>query len=156
MKKIKAGPLAVSIAIALGTGAVSSFISRDAMQAFSSVRQPPLSPPMWLFPVVWTILYILMGISAYLVYTSDSVLKRRALIVYALQLAVNFAWTPLFFNAKAYLAAFMLLLLLIILVSAMITLFGKINPLSAKLQIPYIIWLIFAAYLNFGVYWLNT
>lgn len=145
----------ISILIALGIGALSGFLTRGSMERFASLNQPPLSPPGWLFPVVWSVLFILMGIGAAMIYLSDSPERTRALKIYALQLIVNFFWSILFFNLEARLFAFFWLLLLLALVLLMFFLFRKISPQAAFLQIPYILWLLFAAYLNFGVYLLN-
>ncbi len=145
----------ISILIALAVGALSAFLTRDSMERFSAPVQPPLSPPGWLFPVVWSVLFVLMGISAAIVFLSDSPYRNKALQVYALQLVVNFFWSIIFFNLEARLFAFFWLLLLLALVIWMFFLFRKISPLAAYLQIPYILWLLFAAYLNVGVYLLN-
>ena len=145
----------ISILIALGIGALSGFLTRGSMERFASLNQPPLSPPGWLFPAVWSVLFILMGIGAAMIYLSDSPERTRALKIYALQLIVNFFWSILFFNLEARLFAFFWLLLLLALVLLMFFLFRKISPQAAFLQIPNILWLLFAAYLNFGVYLLN-
>jgi tryptophan-rich sensory protein len=127
------------------------------MKDFEALNQPPLSPPGWLFPVVWTILFILMGVSNYLVETSDvsNEEKSNAILIYNYQLIVNFLWPIFFFNFGWYLFAFIWLLLLWILVFVMIRKFHNISELAAYLNIPYLIWLTFAAYLNIGVWWLN-
>ena len=145
----------ISVLIALGVGALSGFLTRGSMERFEALLQPPLSPPGWLFPVVWSILFVLMGIGAAIIYLSDSPERTRALKVYALQLIVNFFWSILFFNLEARLFAFFWLLLLLALVILMFFLFRRISPLAAYLQIPYLLWLVFAAYLNLGVYLLN-
>ena len=127
------------------------------MQIFSaSISQPPLSPPAFLFPIVWGVLYALMGIGAARIYLSPQSTERSmALNVYITQLIFNFFWSLIFFNAQAYLFAFFWLLILLFLVLWMILSFLKVDPLSAKLQIPYLLWLSFAAYLNLGVWYLN-
>lgn len=153
MKKKKA--LIVSILISVGVGALAGFFTRNSMEVYENLIQPPLSPPSWVFPVVWTILYILMGMSAYLIYRSDSIYRNSALRIYAVQLIVNFFWTIIFFNLEMYLFAFLWLLLLLVLIILMIYSFSKINKTAAYLQIPYLLWVIFAGYLNFGIYWLN-
>lgn len=152
---IKLIPLIVSLTISLGTGAVSGYLTRNSMDIYKSLIQPPLAPPPWLFPVVWTVLYFLMGISAYLIYQSKSIHKQPALRQYAIQLAFNFVWPLIFFLWQRYLLAFIWLLALWLLVIQMIKKFNKVNRLAAQLQIPYVIWLTFAAYLNLGVYLLN-
>lgn len=152
---IKIKPLIISIAISLGVGGLSGFLTGNSRDVYESLVKPPLAPPAWLFGVVWPILFLLMGISAYLVYISDSEDKRRALGIYAVQLMVNFAWSLLFFGIQIYLAAFLWLLLLWVLVVVMTVKFYSINKTAAYLQIPYILWLTFAAYLNLSVYFLN-
>ena len=143
----------ISLLIPLAVGAVSSLLSGTMMAP--AFIQPSFSPPGYLFPIVWTILYILMGISSYLVYTSDSPAKPAALLVYAIQLVFNFFWTILFFRFSLYGLAFLWLLVLIGLIVIMICLFSKIRPAAAYFQLPYLLWCLFAAYLNFAVYMLN-
>ena len=150
-------PYALGILLTESIGALSGWLSKDGMKIFSaSISQPPLSPPAFLFPIVWGVLYALMGIGAVRIYLSpQSTERNRALNVYITQLIVNFFWSLIFFNAQAFLFAFFWLLMLWILVLWMILLFHKVDPLSAKLQIPYLLWLSFAAYLNLGVWYLN-
>ena len=122
-----------------------------------TVLQPPLSPPGWLFPLVWTLLYALMGFGAARIYQSPlSKMRSLGLNLFIAQLVVNFFWSPIFFNLQAFGLAFFWLLRLWALVLWMILTFRKVDPLAAKLQIPYLLWLTFAAYLNFGVWYLNT
>lgn len=122
-----------------------------------TILQPPLSPPGWLFPLVWTLLYALMGFGAARIYQSPpSNMRSLGLNLFIVQLVVNFFWSPIFFNLQAFGLAFFWLLLLWALVLWMILTFRKVDPLAAKLQIPYLLWLTFAAYLNFGVWYLNT
>ena len=149
--------LAVCIAIPLLVGAVASLLTGGGMEVFATVEKPPLSPPGWLFPIVWTILYTLMGISSYLILTSDAdeSAKEGAIRVYGLQLLVNFLWPTFFFNFRWYGFSFFWLLLLWFLVVVMILRFWKINKLAAYMNIPYLIWLTFAAYLNWGIWRLN-
>ena len=155
--KIKWKPLLLALALPLAVGGFSAFLTRDGMRAFASLRQPPLSPPAWLFPVVWTLLYLSMGLASYLVWVSGVSDRRRdrALTVYGLSLAANFLWPILFFTVQAWLAAFLLLLLLWALVGIAALLFGAIVPRAGKLLLPYLAWLTFAAYLNLGVWLLN-
>ena len=127
------------------------------MGQYETLESPPLAPPGWLFPVVWTILYALMGISAARVWLSPpSRARNLGLNLFITQLVVNFFWSPIFFNLEAFGLAFFWLVLLWGLVLWMILAFRKVDPLAAKLQIPYLIWLSFAAYLNLGVWYLNT
>ena len=156
-QRIKWKPLLIALALPLAVGGFSAFLTRDGMKAFASLRQPPLSPPSWLFPVVWTLLYLMMGYASYLIWVSGASENRRerALTVYGLSLAANFLWPILFFTMQAWLPAFLLLLVLWILVGASMLLFGAIDPKAGKLLIPYLLWLTFAAYLNLAVWLLN-
>ena len=146
---------AVSILIALGVGALASALTMGSMDLYETAVTPALSPPAIVFPIVWTVLYILMGISAALIYASVDPDRWTSLTVYALQLAVNFVWPLLFFGAQKYFAAFVCLVILFLLVVIMILRFYKINKTAAYLQIPYVLWLLFAGYLNVGVWLLN-
>ena len=148
-------PLAISILIALGVGGLSGFLTMGNMDIYGNINKPPLSPPPIVFPIVWTILFILMGISAYLIYESNSNLKGKALAIYGLQLVVNFFWPILFFNGQKFLLAFVWLLLLVALIIETILIFKDINKKASLLLIPYLLWSIFATYLNLGVYLLN-
>ncbi len=149
---------AVSIAISLGIGVASAFLTRNNMDIYSLEKTPPLSPPAFLFPLVWTILYILMGIgSAIILTTATSTLseKKNALSVYALSLFFNFFWSIIFFNLKAFLFSFIWLVALLILIIMTIFRYSKINKTATYLQIPYAVWVTFAGYLNAGVWLLN-
>lgn len=146
---------AISIAIALAVGALSAWINAGKMNTSAIYLQPPLSPPAWLFPVVWTILYTLMGISAAMVFLSNCTEASDALFIYAVQLAVNLLWTVFFFQFGALLLSFLWLIFLILLVVLMIVRFFRCEPTAGKLQIPYLIWLCFAAYLNLALWILN-
>lgn len=150
-------PYIISALIALAVGGLSALLSMDGMAAYnSSVAKPPLTPPGWVFGVVWTILYALMGISAARIWLSkDSTAKSKGLNLYVAQLIVNFFWSLIFFNAQAFGFAFFWLLLLWALVLLMILQFNKVDKKAALLQIPYLIWLTFAAYLSFGVWIMN-
>lgn len=156
LKKIK--PYAISILISLGVGGLSALITRGNMDLYGEVKAPPLAPPSILFPIVWTALYILMGISAAMIYLSKNTdLKKRsaALATYASSLVVNFAWSIIFFNFKAYFFAFIWLLLLLYFVVKTIMQYKEINKTAAYLQIPYALWVTFAGYLSFGIWILN-
>ena len=159
MNKQKIKTLAISIAIPLLVGFTSAFITNNAMKSFSSLKQPPLSPPGIVFPIVWTILYILMGISFYFIIESDEIyktnIKRNCIIIYIIQLIVNFFWSIFFFNLNWFVFSFLWLLLLWILILMLILLSKKLNNISYKLLIPYLLWATFALYLNIGVAILN-
>ena len=144
---------ALWIGLSEAVGALSGFLARDGIRLFGeTAAQPPLSQPAWLFPIVWGILYALMGVSAARIASTDS---KRGLNLFISQLTVNFFWSLLFFNAGAYGFAALWLTLLWILVFAMILVFWQSDRLSALLQIPYLLWLTFALYLNVGVWYLN-
>lgn len=145
------------ILITEAVGALSGWLTREGTRIFNeTIFQPPLSPPSIVFPIVWGILYALMGISAARVSMApSSAARNKGLNLYIVQLIVNFFWSLIFFNAQAFGFAFLWLLLLWALVLWMILTFRKVDPIAALLQIPYLLWLTFAAYLNFGVWILN-
>ena len=150
-------PYLISVGIALAVGALSGFLSMGGMEVYAdSVTKPTLTPPGWLFPAVWSVLYTLMGIGAARIWLiPESVQRSRGLNLYVVQLIVNFFWSLIFFNAQAFGLAVIWLLLLWVLVLLMIVQFYKVDRLAAILQIPYLIWLTFAAYLSIGVWYLN-
>lgn len=127
------------------------------MGEFTLLRRPPLSPPMWVFPVVWTILFAVMGFASYLVYTAEGRRggKRSALWTYGLQLLVNFAWPVFFFELNWRLFAFFWLILLWAMILGVTVQFFRIRPGAGLLMLPYLAWVAFAGYLNFGIYLLN-
>ena len=157
MKKVNWKIYGFWILLTEAVGALSGLLTRQGNEIFKeSVVQPPLSPPALVFPIVWGILYGLMGISAARIRLSpESANRSKGLNLYFSQLIVNFFWSLIFFNAQAYGFAFFWLLLLWVLVLWMILTFRKVDPPAAYLQIPYLIWLTFAAYLNLGVWYLN-
>ncbi len=155
-KKIK--PYVISILIALGVGGLSSFLTRSNMSIYEDIIKPPLAPPMLLFPIVWGILFVLMGIGSAIVYTRKDDLNEEvssALKTYALNLIVNFFWSIIFFNMQAFLFAFIWLVILWIIILIMILKFKKISPIAAYLQIPYLVWVTFAGYLTLAIFILN-
>ncbi len=152
--KIQWKNLITCLAIPLAVGSLSSLLTRNTMVAFESISKPVLAPPGWLFPVVWTILYILMGIASYLVLTSGKP-NAAALTKYAIQLLFNFFWPIIFFNLDLYLFAFIWLILLWLLILKTAIEFHQISKLAGYLLIPYLIWVIFAGYLNLSIYLLN-
>lgn len=152
--KIQWKKLILCIALPLAVGGLSALLTRDGMQTFQSLKKPPLSPPAWLFPVAWTILYVLMGIASYLVLTSGKP-NRPALTVYGLQLAFNFFWSLIFFNMEAYLFAFIWLIALWVLILVTMLLFFRQRETAGYLLLPYLLWVTFAGYLNYSIYLLN-
>ena len=155
--KIKIIPLLISLALPLAVGGLSALLTGSSMMMYDSFVKPPLSPPGWAFPVVWTILYILMGLASYLVYTSgaSTVRIQRSLSFYAVQLALNFFWPLTFFRLRMYLTAFLWLVALWVLVLICTVLFRHIRKPAGQLFLPYLIWCSFALYLNLFVYLLN-
>ncbi len=153
--QVKLKPLVISLAVSLGTGGLSALLTRDAMKEFATLDQPPLSPPGWLFPVVWTVLFILMGIAAYLIWVENAPDRKTALWLYGVQLAFNFLWTIIFFNTERRGFALGWLVILWVLILVTTVRFWKQSPTAGKLLIPYILWVTFAGYLNAGVWYLN-
>lgn len=145
------------IAVAEAVGVVSGLLSRRGMMEYAaSAVQPSFAPPDWVFPVVWAILYALMGFGAARVWLAEPSMERsRGLNLYVAQLIVNFFWSLIFFNVQAFGFAFVWLILLWVLVALMIWSFAKTDRLAALLQIPYLLWLTLAAILNGAVWALN-
>ena len=155
--KIEWKPLIISFIITFGVGGLSSLLTKGGLESMKMLEKPPLSPPDIVFSIVWPILFFLMAISAYLVYVSDGSEKHKknGLFLYGLQLFINFFWTIIYFNLEMRVFAFVWLLLLWVVVLFMIKDFLKVSKLAGILQIPYLIWLTFAAYLNLGTIILN-
>ena len=144
------------IAIPLIVGGLAAFLTREGMEYYmEEVTKPALTPPGWVFSVVWTILYVMMGYASFLVVEEGTGDQKTARILYFAQLFLNVCWPIVFFNFRWYLFAFAWLLILWFLVLATIRAFADIEPKAGKVLIPYLLWLTFAAYLNFGVYLLN-
>ena len=149
--KIQWKALAASLALSLGTGFLSSILTPNIQEEYAQLYRPPLAPPGWVFPVVWTVLFILMGFAAYFVYISENGQRAFALKLYLVQLLFNLGWSVIFFRLGAYLAAFLWLVILWFMVFLLVKRFGEIDELSGKLMVPYLIWLTFAAYLNLSI-----
>lgn len=149
--------LLTSILIPVAVGGLAGFLTRNSMNIYADINTPPLSPPGFIFPIVWTILYVLMGISLYLVRESkaDAELKNKGYLVFALQLAFNFLWSIVFFNLRWYLFAAIWLIALIILIALNIFYFAQANRVAGVLLVPYLLWCAFALYLNIGIFILN-
>ncbi len=154
-KTVRAYVLGIAIPVAVGL--LSAFLTRGSMDIYRDIVSPPLAPPGILFPIVWTVLYVLMGIGSTMVSMAPAseTDRSRALLFYGLQLMVNFFWSILFFNQRAFLFSFFWLLLLWVLIVCMIVFFRKVNKVAAYLQIPYLLWVTFAGYLNLAIYLLN-
>ena len=145
------------IVLTEAVGTLAGFLTRDGMELYKTqVVKPPLSPPAIVFPIVWGILYALMRIGIARVWLSARSEERAdAIQVYLLQLAINFTWSIFFFNLRSYGGALTVLLILLGLIFWMIFRFRRVDRPAARLQIPYVIWVCFAAYLNAGVWLLN-
>lgn len=156
MKKISWKVYLLWILVCEAVGALSGFLSREGMRLYEQMAvKPALSPPGWVFPIVWGLLFALMGIGAARISSSSDDGRNRALNLFTAQLVVNFFWPLLFFNAMAFGFAFIWLILLWILVLLMILSYWRIDQLAAWLQVPYLLWLTFAGYLNYMVVMLN-
>ncbi len=157
MKRNNLYDLLIFVLSAELAGVLSSLFSGDISAVYDTLEKPPLSPPAWVFPIVWIILYALMGISAFIVYRSDGepVRVKSALRVYWLQLVVNFSWSIVFFRFQAFWAAAVVLAILLVLVITMLVKFAKIRPAAALINVPYLLWLLFAGYLNVATAVLN-
>ena len=140
------------------TGIISGLLSMGGMQIYeATVQKAPLTPPGWVFAVVWTILYAIMGVGVCLVIRSEKLKGKSCCVnLFVAQLIVNFFWSLIFFNAQAFGGAFVWLVLLWVLVLAMTVCFSKFSVTAAWLQVPYLLWLTFAAYLNATVWILNS
>ena len=149
--------LLLCMVIPLAAGGIGALLAGGFSGSYEAMYKPLLSPPGWVFPVVWTLLYLLMGYASYLVYTSEASMprKRRALTVYGVQLVINLLWPLFFFRLGWYTFAFIWLLLLIAAVLLCRMLFRYIEKRAGDLLLPYLIWLFFAGYLNLGVAILN-
>ena len=155
--------IALAIAVPLCGGFIISLFTRDAMSKFGSFNQPPLAPPAWLFPVAWTVLYVLMGLTSYFIWkkgydsrkAADKSASKTALIIYGIQLVFNFVWTPLFFSLGWYWPAFAWLLVMWVLIIVLMMKVYRISRPAFWMLLPYIIWCTFAAYLNCGIAILN-
>lgn len=155
MKRQKITERLIFIAATELVGALSGILAGNSFSFYRELIKPPFSPPSWLFPVMWAILYALMGISAFMIYASDAKEKWKALIVYGTQLFVNFMWSIVFFRFQLLGLSVAVILTLLALVLTMITIFRKIRPVAAYLNIPYLLWIIFASYLNIGILLFN-
>ena len=157
LANVKWKKLLPCIAIPLAVGGLAAALTMGSMQTYRNLLQPPFSPPGWVFPVVWTILYILMGWASYRVLEADAPKekKRPALILYDVQLFFNFFWSLLFFRWELRLTAFVWLVALWLLIYATIRFFYRVEDLAGDLLLPYLLWATYAAYLNMGAFLLN-
>ena len=159
MNKEKIKQIIIAIIIPLAVGGLSAFLTKDGTKAFETINKPALSPPSIVFPIAWTILYILMGLASYFIYRNDDYNlrfdRKNALLIYGIQLIFNFFWSIIFFNLKAYYFAFIWLLIMWALIFILLMLSKKIDKKAFYLLIPYFIWTTFAGYLNISIALLN-
>lgn len=157
MKKGTWKPYVLAIVLTEAIGALAGFLTRDGVELYQATAvKPALTPPPVVFPIVWSILYVLMGIGAARIWLAPpSEDRSRSLTLYVVQLAFNFLWSILFFGLHRYGLALIWLAVLWLLILFMILSFRKVDPAAAWLQVPYLLWVTFAAYLNFGVWRLN-
>ena len=145
----------ISLLIPLIIGLISGLLSMNGIKEFATLSKPILSPPGFIFPIVWTILYVLMGISSYLIYNEQDYQSSCCLKIYGINLFMNFMWSLIFFGLKLRLFAFIWIIILDLVIAYMIYCFYKVNKKAAYLQIPYLIWCLFATYLNLAIYLMN-
>lgn len=155
MKRINLTELITSIVFAELVGVLSALFSGNFRGLYDEIQQPPLSPPNWIFPVVWGILYALMGITSYMVWNSKSKYRSKALAIYLIQLGVNFSWSIIFFRFQLFTLGAVVAVILSILAAIMIYYFFRVKRIAGILNLPYLAWLIFASYLAIGTAILN-
>ena len=156
MKKNKIRSYILFVALTEGVGALAGALTRQGVKASANIPKSPLTPPGAVFPVVWSVLFALLGVGAARIYeTPASPRRSQALRLFAVQLAVNFVWSPLYFSARAYGFAFFWLCLLWVLILLMILSWRRLDRTAAALQLPYLLWTAFAGYLNLTTWLLN-
>ena len=148
-------PYIISVLISLGIGGLSAYLTKESMPIYSAINRPALSPPPELFPIVWSILFVLMGIAAAIIWCSNGRKIDSALIFYCFQLIFNFCWTLIFFNFREYFATFIWLVMLLVLIGITAVKFFKISRIAGWLLVPYFAWVAFAGYLNYMIWILN-
>jgi len=155
--KVNWKTLAIFVAIPLAVGGLAALLTAGSMEAYRELNKPAFSPPGWVFPVVWTVLFVLMGYASYRIYSADApqYAKREALFLYAAQLLANFFWSLLFFRWELRLTAFFWLFGLWLLIYGTIRLFYRVDNPAGDLLLPYLLWVTYASYLNLGAFLLN-
>lgn len=155
MKGKPFGTYLIFLLIPLAVGGLGALVTSAGMPAYEQLNKPFFTPPSLLFPIVWGILYILMGIGGARVWLKGAGQRTLPMVLFGLQLILNFLWTFWFFGARLYLLSFLWLLLLLVVLSWMIHAFSEVDKVAGRLQIPYLIWCCFAAVLNFAIFLLN-
>ncbi len=155
-KKINWLQIVVLVLITELAGFISSFLSGNVREIYAVLMKPPLSPPAWLFGVVWPMLYMLMAIAVYIIYQTPNTSKKKSLILlYWIQLFINFTWSIIFFRFQWFVFSIAIIVLLDLLVLFITVKYAKINKTAGSLLIPYLLWILFATYLNIGIAILN-
>lgn len=149
--------LLINLIIPVGGAALVGYLNKNSFEIYRSLEKPFFSPPAIVFPIVWTILYTLMGIAAYRYYIKNKIkgLNRDGYFYYIVQLLCNFAWTFLFFSFRLYGLSFLWIIVITILVLITTLKFLRLDKIAGFLMIPYIIWLAFAGVLNYFIWMLN-
>lgn len=155
MKKKEWITLVIFILIIEAVGYLSSMLSGDISAAYNLLIKPPFSPPGIVFGIVWPILYALLGAAGYLIYRENSEESSQVFMWYLIQLLLNFSWSIIFFRFQAYWVALLVLILMDIITAYIIMKSRKINKYASLLMIPYLIWILYATYLNLGFALLN-
>lgn len=155
MKKVNWKIILISASVTIGSSLIGFLLSLGSKEIYESLNLPAFAPPSWLFGVAWPVIYVLMGVSLYLIMVNDSAIKGSAIEIFFIQLVVNLLWPLAFFRLKLFIVALVILMILIALVIIMIKIFYGINKTSAYLQIPYLAWITFATVLNFAVVLMN-
>lgn len=157
MSKKNIAKLIISIALPLVLGSVAGmFTSQSVPDWYAALNKPAFNPPGWIFGPVWTLLYLLMGISFFMVWKQEKGrLRNLAILIYSVQLLLNFAWSFIFFYFKLIGLALVEIVLLWCAIILMLVLFKKVKPIAAYINIPYLLWVSFAAILNAAYYILN-
>jgi tryptophan-rich sensory protein len=149
--------LIIALAVPQLVGLLGVLFTRTAIASwYAALAKPSFTPPSRIFGLTWTALYLLMGIAAYIVWTSDAEGKWLALIIFCIQLFLNLLWTILFFGLRSPLAGMIEMVLLWLAILATIILFFRISAAAGALLLPYIAWVSFAAALNYGIWRMNA
>lgn len=148
--------LILALVVSLVAGVISWLLTGNSMEMYANIKKPPLSPPGQVFPIVWTILFVLMGIASYIVCETRDDDRMEALILYGVQLFVNVGWSVIFFDFGAFWLAFFWLMLLWVLIIFTVWRFFHVNKVAAWMMVPYLLWVTFAAYLNLAVAIINV
>ena len=157
-RKFQLFPFLISLFITLGIGIIASIFTRPEIKGwYINLSKPSFTPPNWLFPVAWTILYVLIATAAYMVWIrrDKSITYTRASMIYIVQLLLNFSWSIVFFGMHEIFAALVIIILLLVTIILNIAWFGRFSKTAAWLLVPYVVWVSYAGLLNLSIYILN-